>query len=62
MHKNLYIARKEQRMTQEKAKKLINIAQRTYQSKEQGRHDFTLKEAQKLAKYFKTTVDELFEK
>ncbi|MGG0409090.1 transcriptional regulator, partial [Bacillus mycoides] len=24
--------------------------------------DFTLKEAQKLAKYFKTTVDELFEK
>ena len=43
MHKNLYIARKEQRMTQEKAPKLINIAQRTYQSKEQGRHDFTLK-------------------
>ena len=31
MHKNLYIARKEQRMTQEKAAKLI--AQRTYQSK-----------------------------
>ena len=49
-------------MTQEKAMKLINIAQRTYQSKEQGRHDFTLKEAQKLAKYFKTTVDELFAK
>ena len=45
MHKNLYIARKEQRMTQER-QKLINIAQRTYQSKEQGRHDFTLKEAQ----------------
>ncbi|BAR86692.1 pbsX family transcriptional regulator [Bacillus thuringiensis serovar tolworthi] len=62
MHKNLYIARKERRMTQVAAAKLINIAQRTYYSKEQGKHDFTLKEAQKLAKYFKTTVDELFEK
>ncbi|MCQ6289335.1 transcriptional regulator, partial [Bacillus cereus] len=25
-----------------------------------GKREFTLKEAQKLAKYFKTTVDELF--
>ena len=29
MHKNLYIARKEQRMTQEKAANLIHIAPRT---------------------------------
>ncbi|PGC81165.1 helix-turn-helix transcriptional regulator [Bacillus toyonensis] len=62
MHKNLYIARKAQRMTQEKAANLIHIASRTYFAKEQGKSDFTLKEAQKLAKYFKTTVDELFEK
>ncbi|MBJ8025011.1 helix-turn-helix transcriptional regulator [Bacillus cereus] len=62
MRKNLYIARKEQRMTQEKAAKLIHIAPRTYFAKEHGKSDFTLKEAQKLAKYFKTTVDELFEK
>ncbi|MDA2637417.1 helix-turn-helix transcriptional regulator [Bacillus cereus] len=62
MHKNLYIARKEQRMTQEKVANLIHIAPRTYFAKEHGKSDFTLKEAQKLAKYFKTTVDELFEK
>ncbi|MBW3490609.1 helix-turn-helix transcriptional regulator [Bacillus sp. FDAARGOS_1420] len=62
MHKNLYIARKEQRMTQEKAANLIHIAPRTYFAKEHRKSDFTLKEAQKLATYFKTTVDELFEK
>ncbi|PGS81030.1 transcriptional regulator [Bacillus cereus] len=62
MHKNLYIARKERRMTQVAAAKLINKGQRTYYSKEHGKSDFTLKEAQKLAEYFKTTVDELFEK
>ncbi|EOO28921.1 hypothetical protein IIU_05602 [Bacillus cereus VD133] len=62
MHKHLFIARKEQRMTQEAAANLINISQRAYYSKENRKTDFTLKEAQKLAKYFKTTVDELFEK
>ncbi|MEW9579386.1 helix-turn-helix transcriptional regulator [Bacillus toyonensis] len=62
MHKNLFIARKERRMTQEKAANLINISPRTYFAKEHGNSDFTLKEAQKLAKYFKTTVDELFAK
>ncbi|MBJ8024623.1 helix-turn-helix transcriptional regulator [Bacillus cereus] len=61
MHKNLYIARKERRMTQEKAANLIHTSPRTYFAKEHGKSDFTLKEAQKLAKYFKTTVDELFE-
>lgn len=62
MHKNLFIARKERRMTQEKTANLIHISPRTYFAKEHGKSDFTLKEAQKLAKYFKTTVDELFEK
>ncbi|MEX0417891.1 helix-turn-helix transcriptional regulator [Bacillus sp. C30] len=62
MHKNLFIARKEQRMTQGATANLINISSRTYFAKEHGNRDFTLKEAQKLAKYFKTTVDELFEK
>ncbi|MEC3435098.1 helix-turn-helix transcriptional regulator, partial [Bacillus cereus] len=56
MHKNLYIARKERRITQVAAANLINISSRSYHSKENRRTDFTLKEAQKLAKYFKTTV------
>lgn len=62
MNKNLFIARKEQRMTQEEVGKMVNMHQQTYYLKESGKRDFTLKEAQKLAKYFKTTVDELFEK
>ncbi|MED3088456.1 helix-turn-helix transcriptional regulator [Bacillus toyonensis] len=62
MHKKLFIARKERRMTQEKAANLIHISSRSYFAKEQGKSDFKLKEAQKLANYFKTTVDELFEK
>ncbi|MBG9580737.1 transcriptional regulator [Bacillus thuringiensis] len=62
MHKNLYIARKEKRMTQVAVGKVVNMHQQTYYLKESGKRDFTLKEAQKLAKYFKTTVDELFEK
>ena len=49
-------------MTQEALGKLVNMHQQTYYLKESGKRDFTLKEAQKLAKYFKTTVDELFEK
>ncbi|ARJ20489.1 transcriptional regulator [Bacillus mycoides] len=62
MHKNLFITRKEQRMTQEDIGKIVNIHRQTYYLKECGKKDFTLKEAQKLAKYFKTTVDELFAK
>ncbi|MED1303086.1 transcriptional regulator [[Bacillus thuringiensis] serovar konkukian] len=62
MYKNLYIARKEQRMTQEAVGKVVNMHQQTYYLKESGKRDFTLKEAQKLASYFKTTVDELFAK
>ncbi|MEC2439814.1 helix-turn-helix transcriptional regulator [Bacillus cereus] len=62
MHKNLFIARKEQRMTQEAIANLIHISPRTYFFKDHCKGDFTLKEAQTLAKYFKTTVDEVFAK
>ncbi|WP_242503605.1 helix-turn-helix transcriptional regulator [Bacillus albus] len=49
-------------MTQVAAAKLINISQKAYYLKENGKRNFSLPEAQKLARYFKTTVDELFEK
>ncbi|MCQ6284873.1 helix-turn-helix transcriptional regulator [Bacillus cereus] len=62
MNKNLFIARKERRMLQKDVGKVVNMHKNTYHLKESGKRDFTLKEAQKLAKYFKTTVDELFEK
>ncbi|MEB9496059.1 transcriptional regulator, partial [Bacillus cereus] len=48
MHKNLFIAPKEQRMTKEPTPNIINIAPKTYYLKEHGKSDFTLKEAQKL--------------
>ncbi|HDR3483912.1 TPA: helix-turn-helix domain-containing protein [Bacillus pacificus] len=62
MYKNLFIARRENRMTQEAASKVINISKQTYYMKETGKSDFTLTEAKLLANYFKTTVDDLFEK
>ncbi|PFK07974.1 transcriptional regulator [Bacillus cereus] len=49
-------------MTQEAVSKVINISKQTYYLKESGKRDFTLTEAKKLAKHFKTTVDDLFEK
>ncbi|MCU4942120.1 helix-turn-helix domain-containing protein [Bacillus cereus] len=62
MYQNLFIARRENRMTQETAGKLINITKQTYHLKESGKRDFTLTEAKLLAKHFKRTVDDLFEK
>ncbi|PGB53200.1 helix-turn-helix transcriptional regulator [Bacillus anthracis] len=62
MYQNLFIARRENRMTQETAGKLINITKQTYHLKESGKRDFTLMEAKLLAKHFETTVDDLFEK
>lgn len=62
MYQKLFIARRENRMTQEAASKVINIAKQTYYLKESGIRDFTLTEAKTLAKHFKTTVDDLFEK
>ncbi|MEF7556197.1 helix-turn-helix transcriptional regulator [Bacillus thuringiensis] len=62
MYQKLFIARRENRMTQEAASKVINISKQTYYLKEKGKSDFTLTEAKKLAKHFKTTVDDLFEK
>ncbi|WP_144517284.1 helix-turn-helix transcriptional regulator [Bacillus thuringiensis] len=62
MRKKLFIARKERRMLQKDVGKVVNMHKNTYHLKESGKRDFTLKEAQKLAEYFKTTVDELFEK
>ncbi|TKH16590.1 helix-turn-helix domain-containing protein [Bacillus wiedmannii] len=62
MYQKLFIARRENRMTQEAVSKVINIAKQTYYMKETGKRDFTLTEAKLLAKHFETTVDDLFEK
>ncbi len=49
MYQNLFIARRENRMTQEAAGKVINISKQTYYLKEKGKSDFTLTEAKKIS-------------
>lgn len=46
--------------TQEFVAKELGIAQNVYSHKEGGRVKFTIKEAIKLAKFYSTTVEELF--
>lgn len=62
MHKNLYIARRENRLKQTDMAKKLKITNVTYSKKENGKAEFTLSEAFLLADYFGMTVDELFKK
>lgn len=60
MHINLFVRRRENRLSQEDMAKLLNVHRQSYHLKEAGKREFTLSEAQKIAKHFNTTVDELF--
>jgi len=62
MYQNLFIARRENKMTQEAAGKIINVTKQSYHLKESGKCDFSLTEAKTLAKHFKTTIDVLFKR
>ncbi|HDX9641465.1 TPA: helix-turn-helix domain-containing protein [Bacillus mobilis] len=62
MYQNLFIARRENKMTQEAAGKIINVTKQSYHLKESGKGDFSLTEAKTLAKHFKTTIDVLFKR
>ncbi|WP_432352694.1 helix-turn-helix transcriptional regulator [Sporosarcina sp. A2] len=61
MHHKLYIARREARLSQIKVSKFLNISNATYSLKENGKADFTLSEARKLANYFGCTLNDLFQ-
>lgn len=60
MHYKLFVKRRESRMKQVEVAKLLNINNATYSLKENGKADFTLREAKKLAAIFECTLDELF--
>jgi len=60
MHHNLFILRRENRKTQKEMAAVLNIHHHSYHLKECGKVDFSLTEAINLAKYFDTTLDELF--
>jgi len=60
MYHNLFIARRENRLTQEDVANKLGIHKQTYWVKESGQADFTLKEAFLLADIFDSNVEELF--
>lgn len=62
MHYKLYIKRRESRMKQSEIAKLLNINPATYSLKENGKYEFTLAEAKKLANIFDCTLNDLFQK
>lgn len=59
-HWQLYIKRKELGKSQGDIAKVLGISTGRMQLKECKKAEFTLAECHKLAKYFDTTLDELF--
>lgn len=60
MYIELYIKRREHRMTKDATAKKIGMTPKTYGMKERGVRDFTLREAKALSELFDTPLDELF--
>ena len=56
----LYFIRKENKLRQADMAKVLNISEQSYYLKETGKRDFNLTEAIRLAKYYGSTLDELF--
>jgi len=56
----LYVKRRENRLKQADVAKKIGIHPQSYYMKENGKRDFTMTEAKRLAKIFNCTLDELF--
>ena len=50
----------ELRITQEEAAKVLGMATKTYNFKENGKNDFTLEEAQKLIKLLDCKFEDIF--
>ena len=60
MNPQIYIKRREHKLKQKDVAKLIGIHQQSYYLKENGKREFTIAEAKRLAKVFNCTLDELF--
>lgn len=60
MHLQLFIARRESRLSQKAVAAVLRINPQTYHLKESGKADFTLTEAIKLADHFNQSIDSLF--
>lgn len=60
MHPKLYVKRKENGLKQSEVAKKINICERSYNLKENGKRDFNITEMKRLAIVFNCTLDDLF--
>lgn len=60
MYLQLFITRKESRITQKQLASVLNIHPQSYHLKENGKADFTLVEAIKLSNHFGKSLDSLF--
>ena len=60
MNIKLWVARKEKRLRQVDVAEVLQITPQTYYVKENGRSEFTIGEALKLARLFDCTLDDLF--
>lgn len=60
MNPQLYVKRKENKLRQADVAKILNISTQSYYLKENGKRDFTITEAKRLAIIFNCTLDDLF--
>lgn len=60
MTKNLKILRAIKEVKQEDVANMLNITLATYCKKENGKSNFTIKEAKKLADFFNCTIEDIF--
>ena len=60
MNPQLYVKRKENKLRQADVAKKLNISTQSYYLKENGKRDFTITEAKRLAIIFNCTLDDLF--
>lgn len=60
MYVKVLVARKEKKVSQKTVADVLKINDRTYSLKETGKTDFTMTEGLVLAKYFNTTLNDLF--
>lgn len=61
MNHQLYIARRERNLYQKDIAKKLGIHPQTYQEKESGKSEFTIREGKQLAKIFNSTLNDLFQ-
>lgn len=62
MYQKVYVLRRERKLKQKDVAKKMGIHPQSYHLKESGKRDFTIKEGLKLAKIYKLTLNDLFEK